>query len=459
MRFFEDFVRQAKTGTLPPAIRTLISKGKGKGTRPIDDPAEVSRECMTLVASDIEDTIERHLSPGQFGGRASRYVTKVCNSKGAGPIDHMAGTAWCLIRAWFSWVVSLDLEDAFGRIPHPHLSEILSQLDFSQEYIKLILSLVRIDALDAKTRKRLKEQNQGISQGGILSSMAMNLVLAPILRHVEQETGTKCAAYLDDVYIFAKSESEAHRSFKCFESYAESLGFDNVRPLGTEGKATRIIDTLTSPLTLVSTYLVDTKEIGLTEQRLEFLRKAGEERLRFGHPSKRHSPRHMEGCPNPVKLKHLGEMANARAVSRTWAKRQGLCANEQSGDLKSPQQRGSSDPPMGRPSPRGGIGLANTLAGGCAAMAKGKGLAPESDLLSAVCEPHSLALDGDSDSWAGSSSRCACDEKWTPLYTDGDSNRDSLSIRTDCLCSNSSNQETSSSSSSPKSSAQYLRQI
>lgn len=269
---------------LAPSLRTKIPKAEGhheKGTRSIDDVAEVKRLILLHVRGIIEPRVEAVLTRGQLGGRSKNFTRPICTRPGATPQDHVATGILMAIRAGLRWAVLIDLKDAFGLVPKEAAMAGLMKLGLDRDAALWVWRLARIDALDSRTRKHHSTRpGRGIEQGNQLSAMLMNLVLAPVHRAVERLPGVQAFSYLDDIYLMCPSEAVAGQAFHTFRASARSRGFTNIRPLWSPGKPkgaklTEIIDTSIEPVVVLKGYLVSHEGIWPTPEMLGKLREAG----------------------------------------------------------------------------------------------------------------------------------------------------------------------------------------
>ena len=266
---------------LPPSLRTWIPKDEDnpdKGERPVDDPAELKRLVTLFVRWRIGRQAEMMMTKGQYGGRPARFITPVCERKGATAQDQVAAAIHQAIWQGYPHCLMLDLTNAFGLVPRRAAIREFKRMGCDDEAAQWIWRLVHIDAVDARNRRtryprRGRGIKPGIEQGNPLSSMTMNQVLAPIFRRMEARLNVRVFSYLDDIYVMTPTEDEAYEAFKWFRQSARSRGFTNVRRLWSPGdpadsKNSRIIDTRQEPVPVLKTYLVDSIGISLHPKKV-----------------------------------------------------------------------------------------------------------------------------------------------------------------------------------------------
>ena len=293
-----------------PATRTYLKK-RGGGSRPIDNPSEDNRiksyPIKPIVVRDVEE--RGLLTEGQTAYRGKDFTPIYCTRPGATDQDHHAVRNWKLLQDR-PVVVQMDHEDAFGLVPHGIIHDQLKVLDYTQVERRYLIRLSRINAIDPRhPEHRFTRKGVGLAQGHPLSAVMLNVAMAPLLNFMDDQ-GFEHAAYADDVGIFTTTVEEAHKAFKLYKEEANRLGFDNVRKLGTTGKASRIVDTWEIPLELIHTYLVTPAWIGLTNEKLNKLVKE----LRA------------KGITNPSPNR-IRKISGCQAISKKWMKLVGLIGN------------------------------------------------------------------------------------------------------------------------------------
>jgi len=286
MAFFLN-LHQALTANpwqFPPSLRTLIPKDAedpGKGTRAIDDPCEMKRLVTLCVRHEIEALAERFMHPGQYGGRPAWAIKPACLRKGATMQDHVATAIWQGIRQGYKHILVLDLKDAFGLLPERAALKVLRDIGLDDDAARWVWRLCRIDAVDARYRRiRFTRLGRGIEQGNVLSATIMNVVLAPILKCLEQRLHVRVFSYLDDIYVLARTPEIATEAFYRFRQSARTRGFTNVRRLKEEtdpvdSKNSTIINVNIQPVAVLKTYEVDALGISLRPDKATKLRREG----------------------------------------------------------------------------------------------------------------------------------------------------------------------------------------
>lgn len=246
---------------------------KGQKVRPIDVPPEIKRTYASWVLNRLNLLVKKTawLLPSIVGFRSVTDFLDYADRKDAITIqDIYASTVWRLIQEHGPWVVFIDLKDAFGNLPHKAINEGLKGLWVAHDDRRRLIETVRVRTM-INDKDILKPKNYGIEQGNPLSPAVFNITMSLVARRLKK-VGVQMASYGDDVVLVTDSEKAARKALEAFTEVTFHMGFNNVRPLGTEGKATRIYDTSVEPVPLIKTYLVGCGQIALQDEKETALR-------------------------------------------------------------------------------------------------------------------------------------------------------------------------------------------
>ncbi len=252
--------------------RRYEPKQNGK-LRPIDMPSEMKRLYSIYHRHFLQERANQkgYLEPTIVAFRGvSEFEAYRNRPDGITIQDIFAGTVLNLIRNHGPWVVSLDLTDAFGQLPHRAIHSTLKELGLNHSARRHLVALASI-----RTRlpdgKLYKSHGKGIEQGNPISPLIFNLVMSKIAKEMKK-SGFHLACYGDDIIIPAATREKAREGFCICSEIMYGLGFRNIRPIGTEGKSTKIFNTENEPAELIKTFYVNKDEIGLTSNKLEQLK-------------------------------------------------------------------------------------------------------------------------------------------------------------------------------------------
>jgi retron-type reverse transcriptase len=87
------------------------------------------------------------------------------------------------------YILSIDLRDAFGSIPHELILEILTSIGTLEKLIKLIMNSYESATTQMQTKKGFTEKiiiGKGIKQGCPLSPSLFNIEIDPLIRNIRE---------------------------------------------------------------------------------------------------------------------------------------------------------------------------------------------------------------------------------------------------------------------------------
>jgi hypothetical protein len=292
-----------------PSLRIRIPKGNGPwGFRAIDLPAESTRLNSLLILEQLlaSDRVRGFLLPGQVGvvpwRKGDELPAGFCQKLHARPQDHAASLVHAAVREGFGTCLELDLRDAFALVPHEAATTAMKELGIPQAARRRVLELVRIQTVD-RSGNLVRRNGRGLEQGNPLSPLVFALALALVLRELETD-GHRVSAYLDDIYVMARSLAGAHAAFEKFSAKAKEHGFTGIRPLGEGHKESRIREvTESDPVVVLKTYEVRPSGVGLVAGKTDAL---------------------LEELGDSAATKRRVRSLGGQAISRNWMKSAGL---------------------------------------------------------------------------------------------------------------------------------------
>lgn len=192
-----DIKAQLLSGTYKPKpVRQVeIPKPNGKGSRFLGIPCVLDRFVQQALLQTIQPTWDPKFSEHSYGFRPRRSA-------------HQAiAQAQKYLKMGYEYVVDIDLEKFFDRVPHDRLMSKLTKEIEDKRALKLIRSYlnagVMIGGLTSPTM-------EGVSQGSPLSPFLSNVVLDELDKELEAR-GHKHARYGDDCNIYIKSKRAGER--------------------------------------------------------------------------------------------------------------------------------------------------------------------------------------------------------------------------------------------------------
>lgn len=180
----------------PGEIRRVSIPKAGGGERGLGIPNVIDRVVQEAVREVLEPLYEPTFHASSHGFRPGKSChTAIAQAKR-------------YVEDGYEWVVDLDLEKFFDRIPHERLMARLSERVRDRRLLVLVGRMLKAkvvlpDGVCVKTE-------EGVPQGGPLSPLLSNVVLDELDRELGQR-GHRFVRYADDCNIYVRSERAGQR--------------------------------------------------------------------------------------------------------------------------------------------------------------------------------------------------------------------------------------------------------
>ena len=177
-----------------PVKRVEIPKLDG-GVRKLGIPTVLDRFIQQALLQVLQKSWDPTFSNNSYGFRPRRSAHQAIHQAQ----DH--------IRAGYSWVVDIDLEQFFDRVNHDRLMSSIAKRVKDKRVLKLIRRYLNSGVMDTGL---LKPTREGTPQGGPLSPLLSNLVLDELDQELECR-GHRFVRYADDCNVYVKSQAAGER--------------------------------------------------------------------------------------------------------------------------------------------------------------------------------------------------------------------------------------------------------
>ena len=276
MGWFNELARRAwGLGWRPPASARIRVEEPGK-VRYVFDQAESRRLVTAHVEKVIRSRVYSVLLTGQVGGiplgAVAPEVRAAVGAPGATNCDLLARRIQGTAHRGHPFLLGADLIKAFDRVERRAVVSALRHIGLDRKAARWVASLClpryRTQRGTEGHRRLLGPEVQlskGIEQGGSLSALLMNLVLAEPLRQLCGAFDCVPSTYIDDLYVQFRSREDARRGFHFLQNELHRRGVGAMRPLGgPDDKASTIIDIRSTPAVVLRRYLVTSRSVGST---------------------------------------------------------------------------------------------------------------------------------------------------------------------------------------------------
>jgi RNA-directed DNA polymerase len=177
-----------------PVRQQEIPKPQG-GMRKLGIPTLLDRFIQQALLQVLTPLFEPTFSPHSYGFRPGRSAHDAVRA------------AREYINTGYGWVVDLDIEQFFDRVNHDKLMARVARVVKDKRVLKLIRKYLNSGIMVNGVRI---ERQEGTPQGGPLSPLLANIMLADLDRELEQR-GHRFVRYADDCNIYVKSRRAGER--------------------------------------------------------------------------------------------------------------------------------------------------------------------------------------------------------------------------------------------------------
>lgn len=210
-KHLEDILPQLRQSLLeetyePGNIRRVWIPKKGGGQRGLGIPNVIDRTVAEAIRRVLEPHYEPKFREESHGFRPGRS----CHTAIAAAIKH--------VEEGYEWVVDLDLEKFFDRVPHQRLMARLSERVKDRRLLVLIGKMLKAKVV--MPDGVVVSNDEGVPQGGPLSPLLSNIVLNELDEELARR-GHRFVRYADDCNVYVRSERAGQRVMASITRYIE----------------------------------------------------------------------------------------------------------------------------------------------------------------------------------------------------------------------------------------------
>lgn len=189
-----------------PVKRVEIPKPDG-GVRKLGIPSVRDRVVQQAIKIRIEWKFEQSFSESSYGFRPNKDQKQAI------------AKAEEYVKNGREWIVDIDLEKFFDKIPQDRLITRLSNAIEDKRAVKLIIIMLKGEVI--LPNGIIEATTEGTPQGGPLSPLLSNIVLDELDKELEKRKLTFCR-FADDCNIFCGSEKAANRVMESIRKFIEN---------------------------------------------------------------------------------------------------------------------------------------------------------------------------------------------------------------------------------------------
>ncbi len=183
----------------PQAVRRVRIPKPDGSQRGLGRPSVRDRVCQAAAKAVLGPIFEADFRDRSYGFRPKRSA-------------HQAGEQLRqVVNRGANWIVELDIEAFYDRIDHELLIKLIEKRVCDRRVLKLLRQWRKAGVLDGG---ELLPSDQGVPQGGVISSVLANVVLHELDRLWEDRCSQlgQLIRYADDAVLLCRTEAQAQEA-------------------------------------------------------------------------------------------------------------------------------------------------------------------------------------------------------------------------------------------------------
>jgi RNA-directed DNA polymerase len=190
--------RMASGSYFPKAVRQSFLRKSDGGKRALGIPTVVDRVAQQVIATELENIVDRTFSSNSFGYRPDKSAHQAVEQ--------------CRINCMkYSWVIDIDIKGFFDNIDHELL---MKAVGWHTDKKHILLYCKRwLEAPIQLPDGTIKPQGKGTPQGGVISPVLANIFLDVVFDKWIEKRNPEVVfeRYADDIVVHCKHIKEALR--------------------------------------------------------------------------------------------------------------------------------------------------------------------------------------------------------------------------------------------------------
>jgi RNA-directed DNA polymerase len=195
------------SGRYNPSPVKRVEIQKPGGIRKLGIPTVTDRFIQQAMLQVLQEKWDKTFSDNSFGFRPKRSAHQA--------VQRAQG----YVKSGKRWVVDIDLEKFFDRVNHDKLMGLVARRTKDERILRIIRSYLNAGVMENGV---YIETEEGTPQGGPLSPLLSNVILAELDKELERREH-KFVRYADDCNVYVGSRNAGERVMKSLTGYISDI--------------------------------------------------------------------------------------------------------------------------------------------------------------------------------------------------------------------------------------------